>query len=59
MTEQQITVIEQQVKEIGEIITQLTSQRTELAYRIEELRNMKATLSRLLPAEKRIDNLFS
>lgn len=56
--QQQITIIEWQIQTIGDIITRLTSQQTELAHDIAELQKMKADLSRLLPVQKRIDNLF-
>jgi prefoldin subunit 5 len=51
-------VIEEATAKLKETITELTRQKTELEYRISELENVKASLTRLLPVDKRIDKLF-
>ncbi len=56
---QQSEVIKQQVSELAETITQLQQQKTELEFRIEELKRVKQALTRLLPPEDRIVRLFS
>lgn len=58
MTEQETRAIEQTIGEVKQAIIGLTSTVTELQLRISELENIKAALTRLLPADKRIEHLF-
>jgi hypothetical protein len=52
-------IYKQAIEKISETIVALTTERIELSYRISQLENVKATLTRLLPTDKRIDRLFS
>jgi tRNA U34 5-carboxymethylaminomethyl modifying GTPase MnmE/TrmE len=58
MTDREIKVIELTIDEVNQLIRDITSQKTELEQRIQELENVKASLARLLPTDKQIHNLF-
>lgn len=51
--------IKKQVEKIAEIITQLEQQKTELVFRIEELKQVKQELTRQLTPDDRIERLFN
>jgi len=55
----EISTLEQSIKQIKETQIELTHQKADLEFRIDELEKVKAWLTRLLPPEKRIDRLFS
>jgi hypothetical protein len=58
MKEEEIQVIEKAVKELRDIQTELTSIKTEIETRLDEIRHIEASLIRLLPNDKRINMLF-
>ena len=59
MNKQETHVIEQCLDTLKGTIVELTLQKTELERRIDELEAVRATLTQLLPTDRRIDRLFS
>ena len=59
MSEQEQQAIERAIGDLAGTITSLRSEITERELRISTLQDTIAALTRLLPAEKRIDRLFS
>ncbi len=59
MTEQEVEAIDRALRKVKELIVELTSQKVDIEFSIEELESIRVALTQLLPPQKRIDNLFS
>lgn len=58
MNAKTVAALELSISKLDDSITNLTRQRTELDFQIDELNKIKRLLVGQLPAENRIDHLF-